>query len=312
MNDSVTPSQGRPASGVAWLALIVSVFSTLVSVITATVVIMSYSQRGAHFSWRTISDHAPGNSGMVAALERLFSQGENLTDIDLVPRASAEDQKGKKGKPIYHRSSLVGAQLAGVDFSKGWFDHTDWTNANLKGATLYKARLNSSILDEADMTGATLTEASLRDARLHNTKAPGLVAEGVILEHSTVKGATFYGSNMSKSRIEGTLIAHSYLGKVLFSDAWVVETRFIYVDLTGADFTRAVMTDTRLSNANISGAIFTEASDVHPERWNQVWAWEDQKPTGLASNAGIAFYKASCKDQPENGLSRPPDRCLVR
>ena len=307
------------------LNLVVSIY---LGVLTIFVAILSYELQNTQYSWSTISNRAPGNSGKKSALEYLHEKGEDLRDIDLIPIAHAADVNKVGG---IHRSSVVGVQLPGADLSRAWLDHTDFSKANLKKSTLNGMRMNSSILDDADLTGAFQIEADLNRSRLTRTIARNLTATGIRVSASTIRKADFLNSDMSHSTILDSILWDTKLQKVIFEKANLANTKFIFVDLrkakfigatmsgmsfrnvnaNGAKFVNAMMTNVEFSNVNVSNADFSGVKNIDTRQWVNVWAWENELPSGSIA-AAVAVYMQSCKKNYDILYSMPPTDCLIR
>lgn len=145
----------------------------------------------------TISNHAPGNSGISTALEHLHDRVERLTDINLIPTVHADAKTGSE----IHRASVVDAKLPFVDLSGSWLDHTDFTNSDLNNAKLNRIRMNYAILDGVDLTKAAMENANLKNTSMSGTIARLLNASKVRLEGLTINDAVFEDANLYKANI---------------------------------------------------------------------------------------------------------------
>ncbi len=160
-----------------------------------------------------------------------------------------------------------GANLAGCDFSQAKLAKSVLAHANLQGCNFDKADLS-----EANLGRSNLTAASLRGARL--TKS---VLTGANLTNARLVGAVLDGATMGDIQLAGARFDHAQAGKiVVMKTSWqdfhgpginLIKATFIEVDLSGADFSYAIMSrcsfiHCKLDGANFSGTDLSKASFV--------------------------------------------------
>ncbi|MDB4691906.1 leucine-rich repeat protein, partial [Verrucomicrobia bacterium] len=138
------------------------------------------------------------------------------------------------GVQIYTSDSKKGlstdfsnADLSGMDLSGSYFDLP-----NFSGANLSRVNFTKSWVYRADFSGANLTGIILKDAVCYTPE----------FENTTFTGADFSGAKVYAHRNEGG-------GATNFSEA----------DLSGVDFTGALLFSGNFSGANLSGAHLSKA-----------------------------------------------------
>ena len=164
-------------------------------------------------AWQLLATKAPGNSGMIKALEYLNNEGSwplkrvrvSLEGIDLTPPAIPQEWEfGQEGafKPkriipkkcpqfTYLQSvELVNAKLNGAVLVCCDLYKASFQEASLRGADLRNARLLEADLRKADLQGADLRGADLGSVTY------GRPSTGAQLKETDLKGADLRGVKM--------------------------------------------------------------------------------------------------------------------
>lgn len=155
----------------------------------------------------------------------------DLTNLDL----SGADLSGLKLKGAdFFSTKLAGADLRGSDlsganFTRAELQHANFADADLRGATLYAAQL-----DNADFSGADLTRVRIIGG-----------GRGVSFKKAKLAGADLGADPANQGMVPVR--------------AELVEANFDGADLSGANFTHAVLTSASFLGANITGARFDYA-----------------------------------------------------
>ncbi|MEO0647355.1 MAG: pentapeptide repeat-containing protein [Cyanobacteria bacterium J06650_10] len=147
------------------------------------------------------------------------------SDLDL---RTADLRGVKLPKFNFCMTDLAGADLRFSDFTEADLTGVNLTGVNLSGATLARAdltgvNLSGATLAEVDFTGANLTDANLTDANLTD-------------------------ANLVEVNLTRAELAKANLSKV----------SFIRANLIGANFLGADLTESYLSSANVTRAVFGE------------------------------------------------------
>lgn len=146
-------------------------------------------------------------------------------------------------------ADLSGLKLRGADFFSTKLEGADLRRAELASANLTRANLERAKLSNADLRGATLYAAQLEladfsDADLTRARIIG-GGRGVSFKNARLTGADL-GADPAN---QGMVPVRAELPDANFDGA----------DLSGANFTHAVLTSASFSGANITGARFDYA-----------------------------------------------------
>jgi len=179
------------------------------------------------------------------------------------------------------RTSLDGADLAGVDFCRADISSVTFRDAQLSGACLAGARLShvdltgadlgdadlrGATLHDVDLAGANLDGADLRGADLKGVKASETRAVGATLSGSTLDSVEFVDADLSGAALDGCEIQEGAfqgvglrgadLRGVLATQCTVASCTLEDVDLSGATFETLLLKDSALRSCNLEGSLF--------------------------------------------------------
>ena len=142
---------------------------------------------------------------------------------DVVPDLSGEDLR---------KTDLSGAYLEWADLSRTNLRRLNLRLANLSRTKLYKANLN-----EVDLQGAKLILASLIQANIRGANLSRVVLRGANLSMTDLSWTNFSDSDLSYSDLTNSLISY---------------TNFHFSVLKGANFSKARLHYTILTNVNLN------------------------------------------------------------
>jgi uncharacterized protein YjbI with pentapeptide repeats len=180
---------------------------------------------------------------------------------------------------------LSGAILTGAVFAGGVLKEAKLMNAAASGANfteanLFKADLSRSDFSGANFTGAFLSKTTLDRASFNEAKMAGFWAEntaalrtefigaeltGARFSGADLTEADFSAANIERADFSGATVAavwfsHARASGAVFRDANLRNSRSDRpVELMGADFCGANLTDARWQDADFSGAKFITA-----------------------------------------------------
>ncbi|MCY4314192.1 MAG: pentapeptide repeat-containing protein [Gammaproteobacteria bacterium] len=290
----------------------IGVFSLVVAVFGIWLAWEQFSEQSVQNSWNTVAGHAPGNSGVTSALELLYSQKEDVRDIDLRPIARAYADSNSKDNP--HYANVANAQLKEIDLSNSWFDYTNFSDSNLEGARLNQVEWSNSILNGAKLTGAIINDTILNYSSLRNAELIAVDLQRSSLQGATVIESTLDKANMSRTKLQTAKFIKTSLKEVDLSESEMRLTILSSSDLTGANFSEADLDNAGFKEVNLSGADFIRAQNLGTATWLNIWAWENTPPrfpeeSSYLKNM-VILYDDECRDLHEgNGL--PKDECRV-
>lgn len=229
----------------------------------------------------------------------------------------------------FESASLVGAKLAGADLTGAVLVRADLTDADLSnalledtnlgeatlagahcpGARLIRTTLVKADLRGANFRGATLQRADLAEARLGPTNFEAVEAPELIVIKTELAGGRFVGAKLHKiTLIEVTLTDGDFTGADLTSAALVdVKARNCVFhnatmknlravagcDLSGSDFTGAVLRESTLRGCDLSRCTFADA-DVEKTDFSEAKLHEATFPRAKGREA--MFVRADLTD----------------
>ncbi len=113
--------------------------------------------------------------------------------------------------------------FSAMDYSKQSLTEANFAGQDLRGVTFNLTNLKNADLSESNLQGASLFGAKLQEANLSNTN----------LRDATLDSAVLEGTDLTNAVLE---------------DAFAFNTRFINVNINGADFTNVPMRSDVLKN----------------------------------------------------------------
>ncbi len=194
-------------------------------------------------------------------------QGEDLTGVDL----SGQDLSGRD----FSHANLTGANLTGAklvganlggailhgtllvdaDLSEATLSETTGKGGDFSGATLVRTLFLKSRLQAPLFIGATLTETIIDSCQWPDADLSGAIVTKPLFSRSTLPGLKLDGATGSRLMlIGGAAPGLSAIGADLPGFTMADGT-----DLTGANFTQAVLIGANFHTAILTGAIFVEA-----------------------------------------------------
>ena len=120
--------------------------------------------------------------------------------------------------------------------SKGNFTESTLKQADFNGAVLSKSNFSMAQLKSSTFRAVEMFRGKLNQAKLNSADFTGAVLDGVKMSQAKAKNGRFVGADLGWDDFGATS------------------------DLTGADFTGAVMTAAWLNNADATGAVFDQAN----------------------------------------------------
>lgn len=140
-------------------------------------------------AWQLIlTTSTPGNSGKVAALEYLNSQGMTLTGVDL----------SSKPPGVW----LVGAKIAGIDLSSADLTNANLSEADLSGSDLLNIKLTQANLMKANLANADLSWADLTIAELWKANLSGADLSNADLTAVNFSNTDLSNTNLSEATLD--------------------------------------------------------------------------------------------------------------
>jgi uncharacterized protein YjbI with pentapeptide repeats len=197
-------------------------------------------------------------------------RGASLTDADLT---DADLREGSLLVP--HKGGLV----------PSWVERkTDASHATMYRATLRKAKMGKLVarqtdLRDANMSGCILTGADLRDSTLTGCNLSGADLRGAVLDGCNLEGARMLNADLGDASLIGVVLTGALTDGVNFEGANLrstvrarhleggpaalqrtiaLHTTWFYSD--GKEGIRADLSDLRLEDADMSGAVLVMAN----------------------------------------------------
>jgi uncharacterized protein YjbI with pentapeptide repeats len=178
---------------------------------------------------------------------------------------------------------LTDAVLAGADFTDAVLVGADFTNAGLRGADLTDANLRDATLTDADLRGADLTNADLTDATLTDADLQYATLTDADLQYATFTDAHLQYATFTDAHLWGAFLTGADLHRTDLKNADVQGAEFTDpddpqarpanledsvvegADLRGADFSRARLFQTVLTDARINSRTEFDATTIYEQ-----------------------------------------------
>ena len=246
----------------------------------------------------------------------MYSGDHLYPGADLAPNALIDVVfNGSNLEDTLYAAFLQDADLRGVTANGSWFELIDLTGANLSNANLTACYLGAADLANADFTGANLTDAyitattirgsatnvNFTNANLSGSHLQAYDLSGTLFTNADLSGASLSHAYISSAQLQsaanvtGVIFTGSDQSEMDFSGldltnaqfnifSWGNKTRlreadFSFSVLTGVDFSSAWLWFTDFSNADLSGSVFTDATQYNTATWTDAFYYTDNEPT---------------------------------
>jgi uncharacterized protein YjbI with pentapeptide repeats len=297
---------------VKWLMIALSLVVIVLVVAVAVIPGEILAQNPGVFKWlqtRLVSGKVDFQS---RRLESLWSNVLVLPDFD---QASELDQSSESKEVTRRRSLslrarhlegavLIGAKLAGVDFTGAHLQSVKLSAADLKGATFSFDCSGDSWgpnrFDECktDMRAASLDQAQLQGANL----------TGAQLQGASFRAAQLQGANLSRAEMQGSLIYLANLEAADLSLANLEAAEIVADDLIGTSLQDADLRLAILANSQLQGAdILTR--QVQALLFADNYVWRSRAPPDVLNAQSLeisAIYKID-----RDGVIHPNEQCPI-
>lgn len=215
--------------------------------------------------WALYAMAEPNTPVWIRSIEYLHRLGQNFEGFDWSCRTIGKYAKTPaeekrlifpcRSRPDFSNLDLSARELGYYPFRKSWgalldginFERSNLEFANLEAAELKGANFSYARANFINLGNADLSEANFFEAKLHYAKLIGTKA---------------YNANFE----------------------WA---EMFFADVTNADFKGANLALADFVWTNISGADFSKAINLDKATFDDVWAWRDQMPKGLAKREEI-------------------------
>lgn len=211
-------------------------------------------------------------------LSDLDLSNSNLSEIYLRERyiggtnfSGSNLNRANLSKTMLHKVKLNGASLERANLMYADLSGSNFTNASLRKSDLRvagfeKAKLINADLTQADIYKTNFSEANLNGANFRETKIvsskfkrASLCAanlSNLYIDNAEMYLADLRGANLSKSRI-----TYSDFNLANFNGANLTKTKFSSdVDLEGADFIGADLSNAEIKNVDLTDANFASSN----------------------------------------------------
>jgi uncharacterized protein YjbI with pentapeptide repeats len=165
------------------------------------------------------------------------------------------DQPPKLATDVQAVLTVIGRRAKGpgeIGLKNAKIPNARLNHADLAGADLNGANLRGAELLESNLTGANLVQTDLTNAALSDTDLTGAFLIGTDLTGANLSGANLTGVSV---RLGGSQIPRA--GPLNLTGADLTRANLTDADLTGADLTGANLTGTNLTSADLTGANLT-------------------------------------------------------
>ncbi|MEN8136016.1 MAG: pentapeptide repeat-containing protein [Thermodesulfobacteriota bacterium] len=182
-------------------------------------------------------------------------EGANLAGVDL-SRGNI-DGANLKGADL-HDSNLRGLRAWKTDFESANLHGANLQDADMGNANLHKANLKKARLQKVYLFGANLQEANLQEANLYLASMQEANLQKVNLFKTKLRlvslsNANLQGANLEKADLRKAILHGANLRRANLHKADLREAQFEKCDLRGAKLQRARMKGTFLYKAMLDG-----------------------------------------------------------
>ena len=182
------------------------------------------------------------------------------------------------------------ADLSFADFSGAWMSGVNLRGTNLTGACLrecdfgHNADLKGAVLNDANLIVATAVHANFARTSMRNVQMQDAVLWDSCFKNADLTGANMYGADLADCIMTNADLSYAYLfladlDNTVFKNAILKNAVIIYApymeytDLTGADFTGAVVTDCTFADEAANAAKGLNRHMLCPEEGSFI-AWK--------------------------------------
>ena len=200
------------------------------------------------------------------SLQNLNFNNANFENLDL----SRTDFSGKDLKnTVFYDTNLnnadfTNANLQNVNFLGGSIDDANFDGANLDGANFIKtilgnssfrdAVLNETLLVGLDFTKTDISNTSIRDAKILDSSFKNLDLNGIDFTNTAFHKVDLSYTKIGSLDLTGKDLSHSNLTGVNLKGK----------NLEGTNLKNVLLVDTNVTDAQLSGAIFSESDSYKP------------------------------------------------
>jgi uncharacterized protein YjbI with pentapeptide repeats len=154
---------------------------------------------------------------------------------------------------------LSALNLATVNFSRANLREANLSRTDLTGANLSRADLTRANLTRAYLTGANLASATLSEATLHGADLRRADLTRANLVGAKASGADLCRANFSVARLHEADLSGATLREAHFNESYLCRVDLSQADLRGAFLSGADLTQANLSGAKLGGASLVAA-----------------------------------------------------
>jgi len=149
---------------------------------------------------------------------------------------------------------LTDGSLQGVDLRGARLSYADLRGANLRHADLCGALLRKAVLKQAELNGADLRHTDLQHADLQGADLTDARLNNASLAQAKITQSTLHCANLSGTNFTRALLRMSYLYKAKLKGTILQGT-----DLSQAELCRAMIYNTTFRRTNLTDTNFSEA-----------------------------------------------------
>ncbi len=201
-------------------------------------------------AYRKFAQHFP-------AAQRLAGEPALLLRREVLAAVAARESLAER--------DLTGADLSGLDLSGVDLRGAFLEQANLTGAIFAGADLSLTVIARADLTRADLRQAlvagaNFGDATLDGTLFGAADLTGAVFAKARLRGVDLRGATLDRTDMLDVSIVDSQLAGVRATELSLLGTTDNELDLSGNDFSGAVLLRSNLIKVRLDRACFVEAS----------------------------------------------------
>ena len=228
---------------------------------------------------------------------RIVGKPMKQEELDLIIKEHAKWlERNSEGKYADLReANLEGldmhdADLSYADFTGAWLSGVNLRGTNLTGACFrkcdfgYNSDLKGAVMDDADLVGASAVHANFARTSMRHVQMQDAVMWNSCFKNADLTGSNLYGADFADCIMTNADLSHAYmffsnLDNTVFKNAHLNNAVIIYApymeytDLTGADFTKAIVFDCTFSDKGANAAKGLTRHMLCPEEGSFI-AWK--------------------------------------
>ena len=152
------------------------------------------------------------------------------------------------------RVQMSSGSCSGCDLSNKAMNGVRLNNANLSNSNFNNSNLSGGSLDGSNLSGANFRDALMYRVTGDSVTMPRAIFEDATLTEANLSNAKFVEANLVRANLSRGVFVGTDFTAAKFDSADLTKAQFQSGQFQNAEFGSAIFIDTKLDNANFSGA----------------------------------------------------------